>query len=439
MSGRSLPVTRIPSGVTEVEYRRAIQQNRRQSNAASSVDSAALQSELAKIIITVPDTLAQRRGLVPIAPPQAPLTPFDWAVIENSRSDPDSCCPICMEGFKQGHEVLLSCSHIFHRACLRSFENFMKDSEFSCPICRTKNYQKKITHIGSLAFQKVCVLKLQRLFRGYTARKQFRTRLRAFYRATAPGGSTGTAIDAGQKQRRKQYYESEITSISNKLDQNLNKRSNQVDTMLRSMDRTIEESQQLDVLFEQMLASRQQQNQSLAQVQGQLASTQGMLQTQLAAPPLNLHSVIGMSQELKEEYDESAHLEYADECEEYCQESHTLWKDIYNTALKRFPCDCAICMLPVGNVTTNANTNASTNASTNIATAFTPRIPEADNDNIIAKHHKSYANKREIILSCSHVFHAKCIANFERFLRATKTRVCPVCRSEYSKKNFRIV
>lgn len=199
MSSRNLPITRVPSGVTEVEYRRAIQQNRRQNTASSSVDSAALQSEIAKkynlsagtrsrasgttanriapttsvhggrrtqpvqqpticaccnaanpsaeqvcgecgyflhSIITVPDTLAQRRGLVPIAPPQAPLTPFDWAVIENSRSDPDSCCPICMEGFKQGHEVLLSCSHIFHRACLRSFENFMKDSEFACPICR---------------------------------------------------------------------------------------------------------------------------------------------------------------------------------------------------------------------------------------------------------------------------------------------------------------
>ena len=199
MSNRNLPVTRIPSGVAEVEYRRAIQQNRRQATATASVDSAALQSEMARkynlsatrsrtnppiapkvsfvaqggrraqavpvpavpticaccnsanpsteqvcgecgyflnSIITVPETLAQRRGLVPTAPPQAPLTPFDWAVIENSRSDPDSCCPICMEGFKQGHEVLLSCSHIFHRACLRSFENFMKDSEYACPICR---------------------------------------------------------------------------------------------------------------------------------------------------------------------------------------------------------------------------------------------------------------------------------------------------------------
>ena len=69
------------------------------------------------------------------------------------------------------------------------------------------------------------------------------------------------------------------------------------------MDRTIEESQQLDVLFEQMLASRQQQNQSLAQVQGHLTSTQGILQSQLAAPRLNLNGVIGMTQELKEEYD----------------------------------------------------------------------------------------------------------------------------------------
>ena len=78
-------------------------------------------------------------------------------------------------------------------------------------------------------------------------------------------------------------------------------------------------------------------------------------------------------------------------------------------------------MLPVGNVTTHANTitNASTNANANVATAYTPRIPDTDSDNTTVKHHKSYANKREIILSCSHVFHAKCIVNFERFLRAT--------------------
>ena len=79
-------------------------------------------------------------------------------------------------------------------------------------------------------------------------------------------------------------------------------------------------------------------------------------------------------------------------------------------------------MLPVGNVTTHANTNASTNANTNGATAYTPRILDPNYDHTIVKHQKTYANKREIILSCSHVFHAKCIANFERFLRATVSK-----------------
>lgn len=183
---RANSVGRTPPGVTEMEFRRAIEQNRSRSAISTSiVDSAALQNEMSRkynlggakkarpprrgiptaLLTTVtceccgsvnnsadticsscgyyfnsitaaPETFAQRRGLVPIAPVQAALTPFDWNLIENSRSDPDACCPICMEGFRQGHEVLLSCSHIFHRSCLRSFENFIGTGELSCPICR---------------------------------------------------------------------------------------------------------------------------------------------------------------------------------------------------------------------------------------------------------------------------------------------------------------
>ena len=40
----------------------------------------------------------------------------------------------------------------------------------------------------------------------------------------------------------------------------------------------------------------------------------------------------------------------------------------------------------------------------------------------------------QTILSCSHVFHKTCLANFEKF---TKSRVCPICRrQDYEKKNF---
>ena len=95
----------------------------------------------------IPLTMAQSRGLVaaPAAAPEA-LKKFEWDSIEKGlASRQDAYCPICMEGFNQGFEVLLSCSHMYHRSCLQSFEKFMKSAERSCPICRTTNYQKKIT------------------------------------------------------------------------------------------------------------------------------------------------------------------------------------------------------------------------------------------------------------------------------------------------------
>ena len=96
----------------------------------------------------MPLTMAQSRGLVAAPRPPAvdPLQPFEWESIEKGlASRQDAYCPICMEGFNRGFEVLLSCSHMYHRSCLQSFEKFMKTAERSCPICRTTNYQKKIT------------------------------------------------------------------------------------------------------------------------------------------------------------------------------------------------------------------------------------------------------------------------------------------------------
>jgi hypothetical protein len=86
-------------------------------------------------------SLAQQRGLVPMKPAAKlePMKSLEWYLLESSiakKTDPDSCCPICMEVFNRGEEVLLSCGHIFHKVCLRSFENFMKTNELSCPICR---------------------------------------------------------------------------------------------------------------------------------------------------------------------------------------------------------------------------------------------------------------------------------------------------------------
>ena len=200
---------KIPAGVTEFEYRKAMDAIKRREMSASTIDAAALQADMAKRfnlsgarshtrmtstsssnsnaltvsrtggsannngnnvnnnrkvcdccrsfnppntdictscgyylsgVPEIQETLAQRRGIAPPAAKVVTLTPLEWTAIEcniRQRSDPESCCPICMDGFNQGHEVLLSCSHMFHRSCLTSFEKFMKNGVLTCPICRS--------------------------------------------------------------------------------------------------------------------------------------------------------------------------------------------------------------------------------------------------------------------------------------------------------------
>lgn len=196
---------KIPAGVTEFEYRKAMEAIKRREMSASTIDAAALQADMAKRfnlsgarpnrmatttsssnsnsltisrrsnnpsnnadsrkvceccrslnaatvdvcascgyylsgVPEIQETLAQKRGIAPPAAKVVTLTPSEWSAIEcniRQRSDPESCCPICMDGFNQGHEVLLSCSHMFHRSCLASFEKFMKSGVLTCPICRS--------------------------------------------------------------------------------------------------------------------------------------------------------------------------------------------------------------------------------------------------------------------------------------------------------------
>jgi len=176
-------------------------------------------------LIQSEETLAQRRGLVPPNPKVEVLTPQSWHAIEASisaKDDPDSNCPICMEPFSSSCEVLLSCSHIFHQTCLRSFENFLRDGVPSCPLCRSKNYQKKTTALGTLGYRKACVRTIQRSVRGYLARRAFKVELRLFHRSKL-----------GDEGRRKRFFESEFHSLAAKLSDSIDNRSRRVDSVLR--------------------------------------------------------------------------------------------------------------------------------------------------------------------------------------------------------------
>ena len=137
-------------------------------------------------------TLAQRRGLVEVPAELKPLSVEEWAEVEATAASRNEChCPICMVGFNQGCEVLLSCSHMFHRSCIASFERFvkvpndkkhkLKSFSFVCPLCRTSNYQKRMTTKGSAAYRRSCAVVLQSIVRGRLARLFFRRELRKYY------------------------------------------------------------------------------------------------------------------------------------------------------------------------------------------------------------------------------------------------------------------
>lgn len=95
-------------------------------------------------------TLAMRRGLV--EQPEPKLSDDQWADIERmtkERGDHVKLCAICQQNFGTSEQIILSCSHIFHRKCLLSFERFVKSRQRRCcPICRKANYQKRISHAG---------------------------------------------------------------------------------------------------------------------------------------------------------------------------------------------------------------------------------------------------------------------------------------------------
>ena len=138
---------------------------------------------------------AQRLGLVR-APPNA-LTEDDWEIVKKQsrgRGDSQLPCPVCQEefgikqqvrakktvnariqdlGLSSGPQVLLSCSHVFHKVwwlpyylarvslfyvlvwfvfppsqcCLLAFERF--SGKKFCPLCRTHNYQTRIVFDGA--------------------------------------------------------------------------------------------------------------------------------------------------------------------------------------------------------------------------------------------------------------------------------------------------
>lgn len=69
----------------------------------------------------------------------------DWhALMREFHARDESECPICMTDLlwsgdttkKESSSMILSCSHVFHHACLSAFEDFNIYEVNLCPVCR---------------------------------------------------------------------------------------------------------------------------------------------------------------------------------------------------------------------------------------------------------------------------------------------------------------
>lgn len=114
-------------------------------------------------------TLAQRLGLVDA--PRQLLSESEWKNIKVKaceRKDFMQPCVICKEDLGAQTHVLLSCSHVFHKNCLHSYEKH--SGKKCCPMCRVANYQTRVIRDGCSYFHHKCATVIQSIWRGYVVR-----------------------------------------------------------------------------------------------------------------------------------------------------------------------------------------------------------------------------------------------------------------------------
>ncbi|NXL47494.1 RNF32 protein, partial [Podilymbus podiceps] len=184
-------------------------------------------------------TLAQKLGLV--EPPSLPLTAEEWIKI-NQRSihhgDSIQPCAICRGEFALQPQVLLSCSHVFHKACLKAVEKFT--GKKSCPMCRKEQYQTRVIHDGARLFKVKCAIRIQASWRGYIVRRWYKN-----LRKTVPPKDS---------KLRKQFFEEKVQQISERLlssyDINLSEFFSQIDSSIAASREVFQQLEGKEILSE---------------------------------------------------------------------------------------------------------------------------------------------------------------------------------------------
>ncbi|XP_065645958.1 RING finger protein 32 isoform X2 [Hydra vulgaris] len=155
------------------------------------------------------------------------LSETDWenqkklSLKRNVFSEP---CPICKEPYTPNRlEVILTCSHVFHKTCIQSF--FKLSNKLCCPMCRTQNNEMRVVFEGTKQTLIRCAIRIQSVWRGFIARKKYNQYL-----------SLNPPIN--QNLRRK-YFCKKLLVLSGSLTKTYSKHCSDVNHLLDSVAKSI--------------------------------------------------------------------------------------------------------------------------------------------------------------------------------------------------------
>ena len=130
-------------------------------------------------------TMAEKMGCVEEEEKPKKMTEDDWAHAirkADNRKDSTVPCAICCEGYTtEAKQIILSCSHVFHEACITNLEKFATKGKDiatgkpllpTCPICRSTNYEKAACSLGEKEFKREMATRIQKCFRGWMGRRR---------------------------------------------------------------------------------------------------------------------------------------------------------------------------------------------------------------------------------------------------------------------------
>jgi hypothetical protein len=165
------------------------------------------------------NTLAEKLGITKTHI----LSESEWVRVKKTCIDREETnCPICQSAYRLEQQVILSCTHMFHRACFDSFKRLGRFD--SCPVCRCDDYQLMTTYHGKQKFIHRCATLIQSVWRGYWQYKKYRQ----YRENNVPKNSL----------LRHQFVLRRIEDVGKRLETDMELECNHIKRVIEMMDQT---------------------------------------------------------------------------------------------------------------------------------------------------------------------------------------------------------